>query len=83
MKLTHVFTAFLLLLFSQIAAAASFFGMGWGGGIVGLILLILAIIAIMDVLQSSRATEEKLLWIVVILILPLIGLILYYVIGKK
>ena len=83
MKVTQLMVALALLVFSQVAAADPFFGYGWGGGIIGLILLILAIIAILDVLQSSKPTEQKVLWVIVILVVPLIGLILYYLIGKK
>ena len=52
-------------------------------GIVGLIVLILDIIAIADILKSSMDTGNKALWIVLILILPVIGMILYFLIGKK
>jgi apolipoprotein N-acyltransferase len=68
---------------AQMAIADPFFGHGWGRGIVGLILLVLAIIAILDVLKSSKPVEQKILWVIVILVVPLIGLILYYLIGKK
>lgn len=54
-----------------------------GGGLVGLIILILDIIAIVEILQSGRAVGEKLLWILLILILPLIGVLLYFLIGRK
>jgi hypothetical protein len=83
MKVKHILVGLLLLTFSQLAMADPFFGYGWGGGIVGLILLVLAIIAILDVLKSSKPVEQKILWVIVILVVPLIGLILYYLIGKK
>ncbi len=51
--------------------------------ILGLILLILAIIAIIDVLKSGMDTVKKVIWILVILFLPLIGVILWFLIGKK
>ncbi len=41
------------------------------------------IIAIVEVLQSSRAAAEKLLWILLILLLPLIGVLIYFLIGRK
>lgn len=53
------------------------------GGIIGLIILILDIIAIMDVIQSSLETGKKILWILLIVILPVVGLVLYYLMGKK
>lgn len=52
-------------------------------GILGLIVLILDIIAIVEVLKGSRAVVNKLLWILIILVLPVIGMILYYVLGRK
>jgi hypothetical protein len=53
------------------------------GGLFGLIILILDIIAIIDVLKSSMETGKKILWVVLILILPVIGLILYFLLGRK
>ena len=47
------------------------------------IVLILIIIAIIDVLNSSMDTGKKALWIILILFLPVIGLVLYYLIGRK
>ena len=52
-------------------------------GILGLIVLILDIIAIVDALKSSMDTGKKALWIILILILPVIGMVLYFLIGKK
>lgn len=53
------------------------------GGILGLIVLVLDIIAIVDVVKSSMETGKKALWILGILIVPIIGMVLYFVIGKK
>ncbi|MFH1355439.1 MAG: PLDc N-terminal domain-containing protein [Candidatus Omnitrophota bacterium] len=53
------------------------------GGILGLIVLVLDIIAIIDVLKGSAETGKKVLWIILILILPVVGLILYFLLGKK
>ncbi len=52
-------------------------------GMVSLIVLILDIIAIVDILKSSAEAGNKLLWIILILILPVIGMILYFLLGKK
>ena len=53
------------------------------GGILGLIVLVLDIIAIVNVLNSSMYTGKKALWIILILILPVVGMVLYFLIGKK
>lgn len=51
--------------------------------ILGIIILVLDILAIIDVLKSSMATGKKILWILLILFLPVLGLILYYLVGRK
>ena len=53
------------------------------GGILGLLILVLDIIAIVDVIKSSMDTGKKALWIILVLILPVIGMVLYFLIGKK
>ncbi|MGE0268975.1 MAG: PLDc N-terminal domain-containing protein [Candidatus Omnitrophota bacterium] len=53
------------------------------GKLFGLVILILDILAILDLLKSNKETGKKVLWAVLILILPLVGLILYYLVGKK
>ncbi len=53
------------------------------GGIVGLIILALDIWAIVTILQGRGRTERKVLWILVILILPVIGLIIWLLAGRK
>lgn len=52
-------------------------------GIFGIIILILDVLAILDVLKSSYPTGKKVLWVLLILILPVLGLALYYLVGKK
>jgi hypothetical protein len=57
--------------------------MGYGYDIVGLLVLILDIYVIIQILSSGADTGAKLLWIILVLILPLIGPILYFLIGRK
>ena len=52
-------------------------------GIFGLILLVADIWAILNVFQSRTTTGKKVLWIVLVLVLPLIGLILWFFAGPK
>jgi len=51
--------------------------------LIGLIVLILDIIAVLDCVKSNMDSGKKALWILLILILPVVGLILYYLVGKK
>lgn len=53
------------------------------GGILGLIILALDIWAIVRVLQSAASTGAKVLWILVILVLPVIGLVIWLLAGPK
>ena len=53
------------------------------GTLLGLVILILDIIAIVDCLKSGASTGKKLLWILLVLILPVVGMILYFLLGKK
>ena len=53
------------------------------GGLFGLIILALDIWAIIRVFDSTASTGSKVLWILLILVLPVIGLILWYFLGPK
>jgi hypothetical protein len=52
-------------------------------GILGLVILVLDIVAIIDCAKSNLDTGRKVLWIILILVLPVLGLILYSLVGKK
>lgn len=52
-------------------------------GLLGLIVLALDIWAIVSVVGSSASTGGKVLWILLILILPVLGLILWLVAGPR
>lgn len=48
-----------------------------------LIILIIDIAVIVDIVKSSKDTEKKVLWIIAVVFLPVLGPILYYVIGRN
>jgi phospholipase D-like protein len=52
-------------------------------GLLGLIVLVLDIIAIVDLLKSSYAIGKKVIWGLVIVLLPLLGMILYFLLGRE
>jgi hypothetical protein len=52
-------------------------------GILGLLWLVVVIWAIIQVAQSSASGMTKLLWIVLMLFLPVIGVILWLLLGPK
>jgi len=51
--------------------------------LLGLVILVLDVVAIVDALKSSITTGKKVLWIALIIFLPVIGLILYFLLGRK
>ncbi len=51
------------------------------GGLFGLIILIADIWAIIKTVDSSASTGTKVVWVVVILLLPVLGLILWLIFG--
>jgi hypothetical protein len=53
------------------------------GGIFGLLVLIADVWAIVNILQSNADTGAKVVWTVVVLLLPLLGFILWYFLGPK
>jgi hypothetical protein len=52
-------------------------------GLIGLLILVLDIIAIVDILKSSMTTGMKALWVIIVLVFPVVGMILYFLLGKK
>lgn len=52
-------------------------------GIIGLLILIADVYAILQIVQSGASNGKKVLWIVLVLLLPLLGLILWFLFGPK
>ena len=53
------------------------------GGILGLGVLIADIWAIVKTFESPSSTGAKVLWIVLILVLPVLGLIIWFIAGPR
>ncbi len=52
-------------------------------GIIGLLILFADIYAILKIAQSSETVGIKAVWILVVLALPVIGLIVWYLFGPR
>jgi hypothetical protein len=48
----------------------------------GILWAILVIYTLIDLLKSNKPTNTKLLWLILILIAPILGSIIYFVLGK-
>ena len=57
--------------------------MDMGYSLFGVLVLIGDIWALINILQSSAANDKKLLWVVVVVLLPLVGLILWFFLGPR
>ncbi|MCY0150547.1 MULTISPECIES: PLDc N-terminal domain-containing protein [Hoeflea] len=51
-------------------------------GILGIIILVLDIWAILQIIKGGGSTGRKLLWILIILLLPVIGLLIWLLAGR-
>jgi hypothetical protein len=51
--------------------------------IIALLVLIADIWAIINIFQSSASNGSKALWVVLVLVLPILGLIIWYFAGPK
>jgi Phospholipase_D-nuclease N-terminal len=56
--------------------------MGGVNGLWGLIILVAVVWAI-NVIQSSASTDKKVLWTVLIILVPVLGVIIWYFAGPK
>lgn len=54
-----------------------------GYGLWGLIVLIADVWAIVSILQSSATTGKKVLWILLVFFLPVLGFILWLLLGPR
>ena len=51
--------------------------------IFSLLILIADIWAIINIVQSNESTATKALWVVLVLVLPVLGLVIWYFAGPK
>jgi hypothetical protein len=49
--------------------------------LIGLVVLVLDVIALVSLLQSGADTATKILWLLLIVLLPVLGMILYFLMG--
>ena len=53
------------------------------GRLIPFLVLVVDILVIIDIIKSDKDTERKVLWIIAVIFLPIVGPILYYVIGRR
>lgn len=55
----------------------------YGGGLLGLIVLILDVWALVNILGSYHSVLSKVLWSVIVLLLPVLGFIIWLILGPR
>jgi Phospholipase_D-nuclease N-terminal len=53
------------------------------GRLIALVILVIDVVVVLDILNSRKDTEKKILWIIVVVFLPVLGPLLYFVIGRN
>ena len=51
--------------------------------LLGLLVLVLDVIALVNIVTSSMSVGGKVLWGIIVIALPIVGMLLYFVFGKK
>lgn len=52
-------------------------------GLILVLILILPVIALVDIVRSQFVGNDKLIWVLIVLFLPVLGSILYFIIGNR
>jgi len=52
-------------------------------GLIGIVIFVLDIVAIVDCVRSALDSGKKVLWVLLILVLPILGMVLYFLVGKN
>lgn len=53
------------------------------GSLLGFIIFVLDIYAVLQIAESTASNGRKALWIAVVIVLPVLGLILWFLLGPK
>ena len=51
--------------------------------LLGILYFALVIWAVVDLFNSNRSTDQKILWLIVIVLFPLAGSVIYYVVSRR
>ena len=53
------------------------------GRICAIFVLVVDVLAVLDVLKSPREIEKKILWIAIIILVPLFGAVMWYIVSPR
>ncbi len=50
---------------------------------IGFLILIIDVVVVLEIIRGNKDVEKKILWIIAVVFLPVLGPILYFIMGKK
>jgi len=53
------------------------------GALIYIAIIVIDVIVVMDILRGSKDNEKKILWVLAVIFLPILGPVLYWVMGRK
>lgn len=51
--------------------------------LIGFLILIIDVVVALEIIRSNKDVEKKILWIIAVVFLPVLGPILYFIMGRK
>ena len=57
--------------------------MSFLNGLIGLVIFVLDVIAIASIIGYDASNREKTVWVVVVMVLPFVGLVIWWLAGPK
>ena len=51
--------------------------------LLSLLIFVIDVIVIIDIVRSNKTSEKKIIWVIAVVLLPVLGPLLYYVLEKN
>lgn len=51
--------------------------------LISLLILVVDVIVIIDIVRSNKPSDKKIIWVIAVVLLPVLGPLLYYVLEKR
>jgi len=51
--------------------------------LISILIFVIDVIVIIDIVRSNKSSEKKIIWVIAVVLLPVLGPLLYYVLEKN
>jgi hypothetical protein len=51
--------------------------------LIAFLILLIDVVVVLEIIRSNKDVEKKILWIIAVVFLPVLGPILYFIMGRK